>query len=68
MSTRFNVGDAAKYTKLSVSFLNKKRVFGGGPIYSRLGRRVVYEQADLDAWLNNNKFASTSEYRDGGAL
>jgi hypothetical protein len=30
-----NVIEAANYTGLSRSFLNKRRVYGGGPLYSR---------------------------------
>jgi predicted DNA-binding transcriptional regulator AlpA len=52
--------DAANYLALSVSTLNKLRVFGGGPNYSKLGRVVVYSVDDLDAWLRANRRSSTS--------
>lgn len=52
--------DAANYLALSVSTLNKLRVFGGGPNYSKLGRVVVYSVEDLDAWLRANRRSSTS--------
>jgi predicted DNA-binding transcriptional regulator AlpA len=59
--TRFPVAAAANYTGLSVSTLNKLRVFGGGPPYLKLGRRVAYDQKDLDGWLASKRRQSTSE-------
>lgn len=52
---------AAKYLKLSPSTLEKRRVTGGGPSYSVLGRVVVYDVEDLDAYVEANKRHSTSE-------
>jgi hypothetical protein len=53
---------AAAYLSVSVSYLNKLRVVGGGPIYSKMGaRRVVYRVADLDSWLAASRRRSTSE-------
>ncbi len=57
-----HTSEAAVYVGLSESTLTKYRVFGGGPRYLKLGRRVVYEESDLDAWLAAHKHASTSEY------
>ena len=53
---------AAEYLRLSVSTLAKMRLYGNGPVYSKLGRRVVYRHQDLDAWLARNSYRSTSEY------
>ena len=60
---RLKVDAAARYTGLSASTLNKLRVFGGGPAYLKLGRRVVYDAADLDAWLATQRRTSTSSPR-----
>lgn len=54
---------AAEYAGLSVSFFNKKRVCGGGPKFLKLGRRVMYDVRDIDAWLASRSCNSTSEYR-----
>lgn len=54
--------NAAKRLGLSKSTLAKMRVYGTGPAYSKLGRRVVYTVADLDAWVASKRFTSTSEY------
>lgn len=56
---------ASERVGLSVSTLNKLRVFGGGPVFLKLGRRVAYDVSDLDAWLDSKRRRSTS---DGGGL
>jgi hypothetical protein len=56
-----NVVQAAKYTKISKSSLDKLRVYGGGPQYIKVGARVIYDQTDLDTWLVGKKLANTSE-------
>ena len=62
-STRLTVEAAATHIGLSVSTLNKLRVFGGGPVFLKIGRRVVYDLADLEQWLASKRRISTS---DGG--
>ena len=52
----------AEWLGLSVSTLAKMRLFGNGPVYSKLGRRVVYRPEDIDAWVSENRYRSTSEY------
>ena len=52
---------AADYLGLSASFLNKLRCAGGGPAYVKLGRRVLYPNAELDRWLEANRRKSTSD-------
>lgn len=59
---RMDTAHAASYTGLTSSTLTKRRVFGDGPRYIKLGRRVVYDVHDLDEWLNSRKRGSTSEY------
>ena len=64
---RVNVDDAATYIGLSASTLNKLRVFGGGPVFLKIGRRVAYDVADLDAWLQSKRRRSTSDTGQGEA-
>ena len=59
--SRVNVEAAAVLTGLSVSTLNKLRIYGEGPAYLKLGRRVAYDVADLNAWLASKRRRSTSE-------
>ena len=52
---------AARILGVSVSFLNKSRVVGGGPTFRKLGRSVRYSPADLHAWAAANARRSTSD-------
>jgi predicted DNA-binding transcriptional regulator AlpA len=55
--------EAATYVGLSVSTLAKQRLRGDGPKFVRLSPRAIgYLQVDLDAWLAEKRFGSTSEY------
>lgn len=58
-----NAQDAAKELGLSPSTLAKMRIYGGGPNYLKLGRRVVYAPKDLAAWLDANRRVSTSDVK-----
>ncbi|CAH0351814.1 MULTISPECIES: AlpA family transcriptional regulator [unclassified Sphingobium] len=42
--------DAAIHLGLSARTLEKHRCFGTGPVFRRLGGRIVYAIDDLDAW------------------
>ena len=59
-----SVEDAARFVGVSVSVLNKLRVYGGGPAYLKIGRRVLYETTSLEDWLASKRRTSTSAYRD----
>lgn len=62
--------EAAEYIRargliLSKNTLQKYATVGGGPMYRRFGRRVVYTPADLDAWIERKLSApvgSTAEF------
>jgi hypothetical protein len=64
---RMTVSEAAAYLRRSPSFLNKRRVSGGGPAYLKLGASVLYERRALDQWLAGNVRHSTSEYAHLGS-
>jgi hypothetical protein len=36
-------------------------VYGGGPLYIKVGARVIYDRLDLDTWLIGKKIANTSQ-------
>lgn len=57
---------AAKYLGCSISWLAKKRVYGGGPRYLKLGRKILYPYAELDAWMQQRLMNSTSEETASG--
>ncbi len=55
--------EAASYLRMAGSTLAKLRCYGGGPRFAKVGPRlVVYDRADLDAWLANRLCHSTAEY------
>jgi predicted DNA-binding transcriptional regulator AlpA len=52
---------AARIVGLSESTLAKLRLNGNGPVYCKLGRRVVYRPVDLDQWLQSRTARDTSD-------
>lgn len=58
---RLTVKQAAEYVPIGASTLNKLRVSGGGPRYIKIGNRVLYDQRDLDKWIEDHKRESTSQ-------
>jgi predicted DNA-binding transcriptional regulator AlpA len=52
--------EAARFLGLSKRTLAKYRVVGGGPVYAKLGRRVVYALDDLQDWADRRRRDSTS--------
>lgn len=59
---RLSTIEAAQYlgSQISPRSLEAWRVRGGGPVYCRLGKKCVYDIADLDAWVASKRRASTS--------
>jgi hypothetical protein len=51
---------AAEYTAVGNSTLEKLRLTGGGPTYIKVGKVVVYDPDDLDSWLSAHRRLSTS--------
>jgi hypothetical protein len=62
----FTALEAAAYLKSSTSTLAKRRLYGGGPAFCRIGRAVRYRRADLDVFMARSRVQSTSEYVNGG--
>ena len=54
--------EAAADLRVSKSYLDKLRVYGGGPQFLRFGRKVLYRKSDLNFWAAQHRFKSTSEY------
>jgi hypothetical protein len=57
-----NTGTAAQYVGLAKNTLEKMRLYGGGPRFSKYRRAVRYSVQDLDAWIEKNSAESTSEH------
>lgn len=62
LSRGMRVRDAAKYLGIPENSLNQLRSTGGGPLYMKIGRRILYDVHDLDAWIKAKKFKSTADY------
>jgi hypothetical protein len=59
--TLLNQQEAAEFCRLSPRTLERWRCRGGGPVYRKLGRRVLYRPADIDAWIAARVRTSTSQ-------
>jgi predicted DNA-binding transcriptional regulator AlpA len=62
------VNEAAQHLGVSKSFLDKARIYGGGPRFMRFGRAIVYSTEALDEWArgctvaaNDSRPANASE-------
>lgn len=53
--------EAARILGLSHRTLEKHRTYGTGPAYRKIGGRVVYAPADLQAWVEQGTRRSTSD-------
>jgi predicted DNA-binding transcriptional regulator AlpA len=53
--------EASRFVGLSIRTLEKHRIYGTGPRYSKLGGRVVYRLEDLQSWVESGAKASTSD-------
>jgi predicted DNA-binding transcriptional regulator AlpA len=60
--------EAARYLSLSPRTLEKHRTYGTGPSYRKIGGRVVYAVADLNAWADVGTRTSTSDPGTGTVL
>ena len=60
--------EAARYLSLSPRTLEKHRIFGTGPAYRKIGGRVIYAVADLNAWADVGMRTSTSDPGAGTVL
>jgi predicted DNA-binding transcriptional regulator AlpA len=53
--------EAARFLGLSGRTLEKHRTYGTGPVYRKLGGRIVYALEDLQAWADRGARLSTSD-------
>ena len=53
--------EAARFVGLSIRTLEKHRIYGTGPRYSKLGGRVVYRLEDLQAWVDRGALEHESK-------
>jgi hypothetical protein len=53
--------EAARFLALSARTLEKHRTYGTGPVYRKIGGRVIYALSDLQARADKGLRYSTSE-------
>jgi hypothetical protein len=53
--------EAARYLRVSLSWLAKARMRGDGPPFIRIGRSIRYAEATLAQWMKSRQRLSTSE-------
>jgi hypothetical protein len=51
----FSVTEAARFLGLRPQTLYNKRCYGRGPVYYKIGRRVLYRLADLEKYLAEHR-------------
>jgi hypothetical protein len=56
----YNTPQAAAYIGHAPGTLERMRITGGGPVYSRVSRKCMYHRDDLDHWMNLGRRRSTS--------
>lgn len=52
--------EAADLLRLRPQTLRAWRVRGTGPAFIRLGSRILYRHADVEAWLEERTFTNTT--------
>ncbi len=60
-SPYLTTSEAAKYLRLRPGTLARWRCVGGGPSFRKFGGRVVYAQAELEAFAETRFRVSTSD-------
>lgn len=55
MSRRIPTREAAEYLGIRPPTLKKLRGLGQGPVVIRIGRRLIYDTSDLDAYLEAHR-------------
>jgi hypothetical protein len=61
MARRLTTEEAAEYLRMSPLTLRTLRHRGGGPPYMKPARKVFYDTADLDHWIEDSKRRSTAD-------
>ncbi len=64
--TLLNETKAAQLLGCSVAKMQRDRRIGSPIPYIKVGRSVKYRLSDIEAYLEKQRFTSTSEYLGGG--
>jgi hypothetical protein len=61
ISRRLHRKQTAEFLGVSLSWLDKARITGTGPMFISIGGRVLYDTRDLEAYIRDHRHSSTSE-------
>jgi hypothetical protein len=68
LSRKFNTRkEAAAKLRKSVSWLDHSRGDGSGPPFYQIGSTILYDEDDLDRWVDAQKRTRTWEFDKGKA-
>ncbi|MDE6266427.1 MAG: helix-turn-helix domain-containing protein [Muribaculaceae bacterium] len=56
--------ETAQYLGISKSYLHKLTMRKAIPYYKPLGKKCYFNRKEIEAWLQSNKCASTTEIND----
>lgn len=56
-----NEKQAAALMNVSVSFLQKLRIRGGGPKFLKISKSIRYRKSDIETYLSESERQSTSQ-------
>ena len=62
-----NLSEASQYLELSHSHLYKLTSSGSIPHYKPNGKKLYFNRAELDQWLQRNRQSSTDEIEEAAA-
>ena len=60
-NTYLTQSEAAEFLRLSPRTLERHRVAGTGPRFTKAGRRVLYRISEIEDWATERTFTSTAE-------
>lgn len=55
--------EVAKRTRRTTSWLAKARMYGSGPRFLKMGRKIFYRSSAVAEWLASLERASTSDFK-----
>ncbi len=55
------VQEVKDYIRVSAGHLHRMTMLGVGPACSKVGRRLIFDKADVDAWMDAHKDKSTQQ-------
>ena len=61
LDTYLTPREAAEFLRTSTSTLAKRRLYGDGPKFCRIGRAIRYRKSDLDEFMARSRVRSTSD-------